>query len=644
MPPRSGRNSYQAATASDSANSLPNPYGRRLTIDSVSRGASETSSYRRREAELDTLEQRFGHFSRRKGSGTPVTSKFREEFDNSISTLAGQKASLLSKFHLSIPKRVKLSPRSLDGTDFDDHIRPSPLSQSVLVAGPPIASQCPRIQVHEPSCPNRSSLGLGDDDSTVQLWQEAFREEARLRGRKSRESGHSPQASKGGLNGVDHKGSMRTCCPPMLGFENTVLDHGSTIKDILCPGNVDGRSSHHEEQPISEAENRDTIMGTQTTCTSVSKGKRPATTASKFPNAWAQFPSDRRAERNKAAQNGSSVTSKDFAVKGATKQGEVTWSTDKASTSLDTLSKTSQRTVSAKFSKAVKSGLHRLLPIRVNEDLKSTKARRHVSLTSGLTPRESEKGANGGDTGETRARAVDAGAEDSHGIGASTAVVHSTPRAKTRAERSNGNTDKVTLRLVDGPAEENKPVEATGGDINMFSESTLTTPDIRGHGDKGSSDNTERYATPASRRSTGVDTASFHSYPHQSRSPSEPPSRPMSTEVASLATRGEVENRRESDVESAKSESTVMKRTQRPVSMPGLHVLLLPGDGSVQFGGNKFQAWGGRGRSKTQPLLVDGTTEFGNELEVLLRAERARDVSARASESGDVMASASIGP
>src|ERR1039457_42252 len=86
-------------------------YYRRGTIDDSSLLISETDSFRQREAELRVVETRFASSEARRVPSTPVSSKFREEFDietpESI-TPVHRKPSAFSRL-------ARLATRSYDG-------------------------------------------------------------------------------------------------------------------------------------------------------------------------------------------------------------------------------------------------------------------------------------------------------------------------------------------------------------------------------------------------------------------------------------------------------------------------------------------------------------------------------------------------
>lgn len=91
---------------------------RRLTIDS-SMYASDTSSFRAREKELDGMKTRFPGSLERTGTGTPIQSKFKEDFDAtqaSSQNIRSTRSSLFSK--LQVPGIARLMSKSYDGAGY----------------------------------------------------------------------------------------------------------------------------------------------------------------------------------------------------------------------------------------------------------------------------------------------------------------------------------------------------------------------------------------------------------------------------------------------------------------------------------------------------------------------------------------------
>ncbi|KAJ4215361.1 hypothetical protein NW759_009782 [Fusarium solani] len=74
--------------------------------DPVSRSQSECASFLQREAELGTIERRFGGILSRKKSKSQYSSRFREEF-NEPSLGQPVRKSFMSKIHLTVPIRFK---------------------------------------------------------------------------------------------------------------------------------------------------------------------------------------------------------------------------------------------------------------------------------------------------------------------------------------------------------------------------------------------------------------------------------------------------------------------------------------------------------------------------------------------------------
>ncbi|KAI8672219.1 hypothetical protein NCS56_00684500 [Fusarium sp. Ph1] len=82
------------------------PNSTQAAPDTTSRSQSECASFLQREAELGTIERRFGDLLSRKKSKSQYTSRFREEF-NEPSLGQPVRKSFMSKIHLTVPIRFK---------------------------------------------------------------------------------------------------------------------------------------------------------------------------------------------------------------------------------------------------------------------------------------------------------------------------------------------------------------------------------------------------------------------------------------------------------------------------------------------------------------------------------------------------------
>lgn len=96
-----------------------------LTLTStVSITPSASTSFRKREAELETIDRRFGAAIARKRPRARVQSRFREEFDSPTS-IQSRRGTFIAKVQRSLERRSKTRSRSTD--DMRDHGLPSHL-------------------------------------------------------------------------------------------------------------------------------------------------------------------------------------------------------------------------------------------------------------------------------------------------------------------------------------------------------------------------------------------------------------------------------------------------------------------------------------------------------------------------------------
>jgi hypothetical protein len=89
-------------------------YPHRTTLELPSSIAvSETSSYHRREAELEAVKKRFADVVARRVAKEPKSSKFKEEFDLPVHPgIVTRSSMLLQKLHLPVPNFSRPRSRS----------------------------------------------------------------------------------------------------------------------------------------------------------------------------------------------------------------------------------------------------------------------------------------------------------------------------------------------------------------------------------------------------------------------------------------------------------------------------------------------------------------------------------------------------
>ena len=154
--------SENTSTGNISLSSLGPPlarYARRPTMDDSSVVISETDSLRRMEAELSVVETRFASSEARRVPSTPVSSKFREEFDFEPPPVMQPQSRKPSAFS----KLARLTIRSYDGAE---------KNMEELLNVP-----VPDFQPEVLRSPGASPLSPLDDDA-VGLWGKAVKNKA----------------------------------------------------------------------------------------------------------------------------------------------------------------------------------------------------------------------------------------------------------------------------------------------------------------------------------------------------------------------------------------------------------------------------------------------------------------------------------
>lgn len=140
-----GQSSYATAEEEDASSArreTTTAMSHRLTSQAESEGNStahsETGSFHQREAELQTIEQRFGDVLSRKQADIPLHSRFREEFTGST-IQAPAKISLVTKLHNSIFRLSRAGSEALSSMEN----RPSAMFLSPEVkSGPQNSRHC----------------------------------------------------------------------------------------------------------------------------------------------------------------------------------------------------------------------------------------------------------------------------------------------------------------------------------------------------------------------------------------------------------------------------------------------------------------------------------------------------------------------
>lgn len=363
----------------------------RATIEA----GSETSSFLRREAELQTVEERFRNSHLRKGSLNPVESKFREIFDHDGDPGPNNRISLLSKLHFNVPKRAKVAIiETLDGsisghalagmhasppselhnkTSMQASLDNEHLQVPVIVHRKSTAKatgigQTPVI-IHGRSRRLRGFSSSKDGDDAAELWKRAVRAESESRSPRGSTSSNipaiclSPAISDHGKvpkapqpSGAGSLSSSRSDVHSPLCKVHPDLSGEAAVREALR------RSTTILEHWVHRIESQEREAQEQgKNCASVpfshyKEMKMP-------PASWAKFPSYNREERNASAGEDDNIKSKDFAVRNISASGNIIWATDKMGDHPSS-QKGIARTFSDKFSQTFKSRLSKLIPGR----------------------------------------------------------------------------------------------------------------------------------------------------------------------------------------------------------------------------------------------------------------------------------------
>ncbi|ROW06874.1 hypothetical protein VMCG_04158 [Cytospora schulzeri] len=324
---------------------------------------SETSSFVRREAELQAVEERFRDSHLRTEPRVPIESKFREIFDHDGDSNAINRNSFLSILHSNIQKRDRLAAiENLDGNG-TDHItfvqgpsqKPDPRLRGPSSLKPPDHGhlQVP-VASHGHSVARSSGTSHGssrksdesgrprgfssskEGDETAQMWKRALR--AGSKSRSSRGSALSDVLVAPTHPGVASEFKELPAAPqpsenrsvnisPPSGHSPTCdirasQDDDATFQETLIRSNTILRGwAHQLERQEAEARQRSQSHGPVSSL--------PFQATKMPPASWARFSSHNREQRNAAAGEADNIKAKDFAVKEISATGDVNWTTDK---------------------------------------------------------------------------------------------------------------------------------------------------------------------------------------------------------------------------------------------------------------------------------------------------------------------------
>ena len=526
---------------------------------------SETSSYWNREAELRTIEKRFADVLAKKKPKPSISSRFKEDFETGSNSSVDQGPSILSKLHLSIPKRLKGDSRSSGDSE---RVRMDPTGNL-----PCKKSSNWSIRGHlQPLSSVDYEKHMGrltpvSAESASSLWQRAIRQEA------ERRELHKNDGNGVMSRGMDQQNPTRSA--GSLCDDNVFLQHGEENSPAK-------RLSQLHQPPQSAwivqrwASELDTQHEGRVPENNINRGH--SVRSAMPPKSWSKWPSHSRSSRTGAASLADNVKPKDFAVKEVAPGGIVSWSTDKPVSSEHP--RLTARTLSGKFGKAVKSQFGKLA--RTTSGLtdgfqhSSLDGRRGSSQTAkNLEYPELEILPTEGGFKELQAleQEIDLvkgiGQQQGHGMRVNTASSRSLsatlPIMLREAGEENCSLQVPSDAKARGQQDSNDRPNTPAGLISVSALGSSNTPDI--------------FVTPASRQYSGFD-------------------------ASPLA---------DSDVISVKSDSALVIRQPKSVMQK-------------RNPASKFSTW--NGRSMTQPLMLRSTQDFALELNKRLEMERERVLAA----------------
>ncbi|KAK5997267.1 hypothetical protein PT974_02621 [Cladobotryum mycophilum] len=273
-------------------------------LDPTSPVYSETASFRQREAELQTIEKRFGEIMSRKKPTSNMNSRFKEEFHGG---LAGSgRMSLMARINQSVSRRSKHGSTSI-GT--------------VSIVG---FFSDPKSSGADESTQGNRSLGLGPGLHAHSTHRNTLK---KIRQRTtSRISGemHNPQPERSSITpckGNDQPSSLT--CPDAVLESSRITSH------------------------LDEFSPMDT--------------RRPPRRLAKPPESWARYPSHTRVERIRRASLQEKTRMRDYEIQDLTPGGRVQGGNNKRDVAKTQLTESGTRFFPGKLGKAVRSGLNKLI-------------------------------------------------------------------------------------------------------------------------------------------------------------------------------------------------------------------------------------------------------------------------------------------
>lgn len=318
-----GQSSY--ATAEDDTSNAEKQYGTpaslkrpsQIGFDNKSVAHSETTSFQQREAELRTIEQRFGEVLSRKKDGTPVHSRFKEEF-TTATTHVPARTSFVAKLQSSISRLSRAGSYSLGSID-NRHSAPTEVGSKRL-----------------PDCEHGGPNDGGSQSKLGELANASTKISLSLTGAKG--MGGSRQTSLSSPDAAQES------------FAET---------DANEPRDQSGQLS----QRCTNKKRHDTFDGpAEVTAVCAKSNLVPVTP----PKSWAKYPSHNREGRIQRANLDDLVVTQDFALKDLSHIEKNGYATGIGDAMYVPHGGQESRPLPKRLEKAVRFGLSRLLPSRMS--------------------------------------------------------------------------------------------------------------------------------------------------------------------------------------------------------------------------------------------------------------------------------------
>lgn len=308
--------------------------------DASSASHSETPSFREREAELQTIQGRFGEMLSRRKLPASFQSRFREDFSEPGPS-ERQHSSFLSKIYTKHARSALKSPKythffgnwsvgSLGDTKdgkIRDSFEPKRYSSATIRSSHDLRHDIGSSRRDIPT----------EMEGTMTWWEKAVKLDSKAREPSSIRD-KQPADSYQGSSLLEHDGKNLTLSP----------DLGRT-KTIAQPASGHAQPRRKTTPRIQEPQ----ISGPLHKLTR--KNSMP-------PQSWAKYPSHLFEERNGLASAKDEVNTQDFSVHAIVSDGELWESTDKP-LGIDNETDHTKPLLSEKLGKALKTGFSKLVPL-----------------------------------------------------------------------------------------------------------------------------------------------------------------------------------------------------------------------------------------------------------------------------------------